>query len=121
MARPKKQKQEVIDEEALAAPPEIESTNEIIANEQRESIDGDSDPLPDPGSTNVQEEVVKSKVMAITPAVIKTESVRLIPLLIEAIRYLLNKKPLTPTANEIIKKRLESATILLDAVKRMDT
>lgn len=119
MARPKKQ-QEVINEEAIEASQQIESTNEIIANEQNESIDGDSEPLQSGENLAPQDEFPKSKVMVITPAVIKTESIRLIPLLVDAIRFLLSKKPLTPTANEIIKKRLESANILLDAVKRMD-
>jgi hypothetical protein len=51
---------------------------------------------------------------------VKFESLRVIPLLIDAIRFLLSKKPVTPTAREIITKRLESGTILLDAVKRQD-
>lgn len=120
MARPRKQTH-IIDEEAIAAPPEIEYTNDIEAKEQEESINGDSSPLDE---DQVSEPSVSAKtptVSIITPLIIKIEATRLIPLLIDAIKFLLSRKPLTPNAHEIIKKRLESATILLDAVKRMDT
>jgi hypothetical protein len=120
MARPKKQQPQVIDEEQLAAPPEVTSHEELQVTHQIEDLNGDSAALSNDDAPLDEVNAATPVVSVITPQMVKFESLRVIPLLIDAIRFLLSKKPVTPTAREIITKRLESGTILLDAVKRQD-
>lgn len=53
--------------------------------------------------------------------VIKMEAIRVIPLLMDAIRVMLKKKTITPIERDIINLRLESGSSLLTKIKGLDT
>lgn len=118
---PKLRKQKaILDEETIAAPPETQDYNEPEIVAQISDTGIDSSPL--------QEEVVSGQPMPeampriplITPMVVKLEVLRVLPLLIDAIKFLQTKQPLTPTRIEIIKKRLESAAALINTTKGLN-
>lgn len=52
---------------------------------------------------------------------IKMEAIRVIPLLLDAIRVMMSKRTITPVDKQIIKLRLESGSSLLAKIKGLDT
>ncbi len=52
---------------------------------------------------------------------IKMEAIRVLPLLMDAIRVMLKKKTITPIERDIINLRLESGSSLLSKIKGLDT
>ena len=52
---------------------------------------------------------------------VKMEAIRVIPLLLDAIRVMMSKRTITPVDRQIIKLRLESGSSLLAKIKGMDT
>lgn len=120
MPRLKKQKP-IIDEETIAAPPEIENYSEPDIVAQEEAINGDSSPIQQEVETTHPITPALPALPLVTPLTVKLEVLRVVPLLIDAIRFFQSKKPLTPTRNEIIKARLESAVLLINAAKSLDT
>lgn len=110
----------ILDEETIAAPPETQDYSEPEITAQISDAGLDSSPLQE---KVVSEELIQenpSRIPLITPIVVKLEVLRVVPLLVDAIRFLLAKQPLTPTRLEIIKKRLESAAALINTTKGLD-
>lgn len=110
----------IIDEETIAAPPEIEKYSEPDIVAQEEAINGDSSPLQQQVEATQLSGLALPALPLVTPLTVKLEVLRVVPLLVDAIRFFQSKKPLTPTRNEIIKARLESAVILINAAKSLD-
>ncbi len=52
---------------------------------------------------------------------VKMEAIRVIPLLLDAIRVMMSKRTITPVDKQIIKLRLESGSSLLAKIKGLDT
>lgn len=52
---------------------------------------------------------------------LKMEAIRIIPLLLDAIRVMMSKRTITPVDKQIIKLRLESGSSLLAKIKGLDT
>ena len=52
---------------------------------------------------------------------VKMEAIRIIPLLLDAIRVMMSKRTITPVDRQIIKLRLESGSSLLAKIKGLDT
>lgn len=52
---------------------------------------------------------------------LKMEAIRVIPLLLDAIRVMMSKRTITPVDKQIIKLRLESGSSLLAKIKGLDT
>lgn len=52
---------------------------------------------------------------------LKMEAIRVIPLLLDAIRVMMSKRTITPVDRQIIKLRLESGSSLLAKIKGLDT
>ncbi len=52
---------------------------------------------------------------------LKMEAIRIIPLLLDAIRVMMSKRTITPVDRQIIKLRLESGSSLLAKIKGLDT
>lgn len=52
---------------------------------------------------------------------VKMEAIRVIPLLLDAIRVMMSKRTITPVDRQIIKLRLESGSSLLAKIKGLDT
>jgi len=72
----------------------------------------------------VEEEVITTEEPKLTNEslyVIKMEAIRVIPLLMDAIRVMLKKKTITPIERDIINLRLESGSSLLSKIKGLDT
>lgn len=110
----------IIDEETIEAPPEMDNYSEPVIEAQQEDINGDSSDLEDVAEAPYPNALSLPSLPLITPLVVKLEVLRVVPLLMDAIRFMLSKQPMTPTRHEIIKKRVESATILINTVKAMD-
>jgi hypothetical protein len=119
MPRPKKLKV-IIDEEAIAAPPEQELPEDFDATPLEESLNGDSRPFEHNSKPEPTTALSLPQIPLITPLTVKTEVLRVVPLLVDAIRFLQSKKPVTPTNFEIIRKRLDSANLLLSTTKGLD-
>ena len=119
---PKLRKQKpIIDEETIAAPPELENYSEPDIVAQQGDINGDSSPLQQVIETTYPNSLSLPALPLVTPSTVKLEVLRVVPLLIDAIKFFESKKPLTATRRDIIKKRVESANILINTVKSMDT
>ena len=52
---------------------------------------------------------------------VKMEAIRVIPLLLDAIRVVMSKRTISPVDGQIIKLRLESGSSLLAKIKGLDT
>lgn len=110
----------ILDEETIVAPPELEPYTEPEITPQISDAGLDSSPLQEEvGSTQPDAHAVP-RIPLVTPIVVKLEVLRVVPLLVDAIRFLQTKQPLTPMRLEIIKKRLESAAALINTTKSLD-
>jgi hypothetical protein len=72
----------------------------------------------------VEEEVIPIETPKVTNSElyeIKMEAIKVIPLLMDAIKVLLTRRTVTSVAKDIIKLRLESGSSLLARIKGLDT
>ena len=72
----------------------------------------------------VEEEVISIEPPKVTNSElyeIKMEAIKVIPLLMDAIKVLLTRRTVTSVAKDIIKLRLESGSSLLARIKGLDT
>jgi hypothetical protein len=110
----------IIDEETIATPPELENYSEPDIVAQQEDINGDSSYLQQGVESTYPNSLSMPSLPLITPSTVKLEVLRVVPLLIDAIKFFESKKPLTAIRREIIKKRIESAYILINTARSMD-
>jgi hypothetical protein len=110
----------IIDEETIATPPELENYSEPDIVAQQEDINGDSSPLRQEIESTYPSSLSLPSLPLVMPSTVKLEVLRVVPLLIDAIKFFESKKPLTAIRREIIRKRIESANILINTVKSMD-
>lgn len=110
----------IIDEEAIAAPPEQELPKDFDQTASEESLNGDSAPFEHDSEPEPVTTPSLPQIPFITPLAVKNEVLRVVPLLVDAIRFLQSKKPVTPTNFEIIRKRLDSAALLISTTKGLD-
>jgi hypothetical protein len=82
-----------------------------------------------PKKSKQETQTVEEEVISIEPPKVansklyevKMEAIRIIPLLLDAIRVLMSKRTITPVDKQIIKLRLESGSSLLTKIKGLDT